>query len=216
MTKTNFEAAAKFVEFGLQEKQHGRRESASGPGSSLEATAEAQTFLEAILAQYAVTSILDLGCGDWNWMSHVALVTPQGQAINYLGFEANAELVSQLNETYGNANRRFELKDIVTENYPRVDLIIVRDVLFHLPTELVLRVIEKAQSSSHLLLTTTYPDETQQPDIKEYLPIPGWGFRRVNMDLEPFNLAPYRLEYVQETKCTHGGFDRHMALYRFP
>ena len=63
---TNKTAAYQFVEFGLTEKKQGRRESASGPGSSLENTVEIRDLILETVEQYDIKTVLDLGCGDWH------------------------------------------------------------------------------------------------------------------------------------------------------
>ena len=121
----------------------------------------------------------------------------------------------ELNQRFGSPTCQFQCRDIVTADYPRVDLIIVRDVLFHLPTHMAAAVVEKCKAACGLLLTTTYPGETAHQDLESYLDISGWGFRRVNMALPPFNLSQHMLEFVVERQCGHRGFERHLGLYQF-
>lgn len=215
MTETNFDAARKFVEFGLSEKKLGRRESASGPGSSLEAAWEAGHFLGYVIACHGITSILDLGCGDWNWMRHVRLTNAEGNPVSYTGWDANEELVAELNASHSNAHVRFQVRDVIADPYPQVDLIIARDILFHLPTSMAMRVVEKAGTSCSFLLSTSFPSQSANQDPEVYLPIDGWGFTRINLDIEPFGLANRKLASVKEPKCTHGGHERHFGLYGF-
>jgi len=61
------------------------RESASGTGSELKRTHHLRRELAALLRELNVCSLLDLPCGDFNWMQHVNL----GE-IQYIG----ADIVS--------------------------------------------------------------------------------------------------------------------------
>ncbi len=51
----------------------GKVESLSGPGSSLEQTSTVRILLPYIFTKYNVQTILDLPCGDFNWMQKVDL-----------------------------------------------------------------------------------------------------------------------------------------------
>ena len=50
-------------------------ESASGPGSTLGATEPFRAMLPEIIRNLNVRSLLDAGCGDFNWMKEVDLRT---------------------------------------------------------------------------------------------------------------------------------------------
>lgn len=212
---TNFAAAAQYVDRGLKLKSSGEMESASGPGSTMLATSEVRTLIESLIASDAVRSILDLGCGDWNWMQHVRLVTGSNTPVTYCGWDSNAELVEHLNTRHGNAHCRFELKDIVKSPLPQADLIICRDVLFHMPVEMAVAVAGKIRESGTLFLTTTFPGEPGAQDLVKYVDITGWGFRRVNLDIPPFGLLDQRAGLVHEPHCTHQGVQRFAAVYQF-
>ena len=58
---SNFDAARGFAEFGLREREAGRRESASGPGSTLEAAGPAIELLRHVLVHERPETVLDLG-----------------------------------------------------------------------------------------------------------------------------------------------------------
>ena len=48
-----------------------KRESVSGIGSSLEQTREIINTLPSILKKFEIRSMLDLPCGDFNWMRNI-------------------------------------------------------------------------------------------------------------------------------------------------
>jgi SAM-dependent methyltransferase len=167
MPQSNFEAARQFAEFGLLEKVAGRRESASGPGSSHDATREAIAFTKRILSEYQLSSIIDLGCGDWNWMKYVPLSGfPDGSRISYEGWDASEQLVSYLNATYGNEHTLFRTKDITTEPLPRADLVIARDVLFHLDLGVAARLVSQIRQTARFFLSTSFPEMKRNGNIE--------------------------------------------------
>jgi hypothetical protein len=48
----------------------GASESLSGKGSSLEATSTLREHLEKLIAELGISSLLDIPCGDFNWMPY--------------------------------------------------------------------------------------------------------------------------------------------------
>lgn len=67
---TNFYAAKQFIKNSRESNAH---ESISGPGSSVLNTVEIRDLLQDVIINYNIKSILDLGCGDWNWFQLINL-----------------------------------------------------------------------------------------------------------------------------------------------
>lgn len=216
-TDSNFAAARSFADFGLSEKSAGRRESASGPGSSRAAAEPALRLLRRSLAERGIGSILDLGCGDWNWMRDLNLPSAgTDRVIRYQGWDASETLVADLQTEYGRPGLiDFATCDLTTAPLPPVDLVILRDVLFHLPLDLALRVVTRVRATSRYLLSTSFLGMAENADISPYLPIDGWGFHRINLNAAPFDLAETMLEAVREPLCSHKGVARFACLYGF-
>jgi SAM-dependent methyltransferase len=210
---SNFEAAKAFVEFGLALKLAGRRESASGPGSAVGAAAECLRLIDETVAGHGVTSILDLGCGDWNWMRMAAW--RRSPAVRYEGWDAHAGLVESLAKEFGDERTRFRLEDASAGVFPVVDLVICRDVLFHLPLVLAQEMVRQVRRMRALFISTSFLGVGENGDIETYLPIAGWGFHRINLDIAPFGLAPCRTQTRLEAMCANRGFDRSVCLYDF-
>lgn len=213
MSDNNFAAAQAFVEFGLREQQAGRRESASGPGSAVSAAGESLSLLDAVVKEYAVTSILDLGCGDWNWMRHAGW--RETATVHYEGWDAHPGLVERLTEQFGNERTRFRLADITTAPLPKVDLVVCRDVLFHIRIDLAQKVVQRVRENRGLLISTSFLNLKSNADIRPYLPIENWGFYLINLDIAPFDLEPYRVRAIREQKCSSNGQPRSVCLYDF-
>lgn len=212
--ETNKLAAFAFVEFGLLEKMQGRRESASGPGSSLGNTVEIRSLIVETVKKYNIKTLLDLGCGDWHWMRDV-FENAGLKSLNYEGWDIHPGLIEELQGKYGSEYIQFRLADIIQTPMPRVDLIVCRDVLFHLENELVSRILHNIKASgSKYLISTTFPDEEENVAIKQYIPIDGWGFRRINLDIAPFNLKNQLIKKMIEPLNSHKGMDRFVALYK--
>ena len=91
----------------LESKVDGRLErgtSLSGPGSNAEETVGLRTALPVLLSLLHIRSIIDVPCGDFNYMRAVltAPATPPG--IRYTGLDIVASLVRQLDYTFGTSN----------------------------------------------------------------------------------------------------------------
>lgn len=213
---SNFEAARRFAEFGLKEKAAGRRDSASGPGSSSRASAEALEFLRRIIAEHNIGSILDLGCGDWHWMRHLGLPRPSGDAfVTYEGWDASEAMVASLSKEFGGEGISFQVKDITTEPLPAAELIIARDVLFHIDIAIAQEMVKRIRTGARFFAATSFLGVTRNRNIEAYMPIEGWGFHKVNMDIAPFDLAPNLVGCVEEKECSHTGDKRYFCLYSF-
>ena len=211
---SNFEAARAFAEFGLAEQAAGRRESASGPGSMLEAARPCLELLDQTIRELAISSIVDMGCGDWNWM-HRARWYSEGWPVRYVGWEAHPDLVDGLNRSFARPGVGFTLTDATQAELSPVDLVICRDILFHMPVKMARKLVKKIRANARYLLTTTYPAMAENEGPAVYLPIPGWGFYPINMDIAPFGLEPFKVASVEEPLCSSGAAARWLSLYRF-
>jgi SAM-dependent methyltransferase len=176
----------------------GNAESRSGNGSSLHATSKMRRDLETLLVEEDVKSIFDAGCGDFNWMSRVAFIG------DYTGGDIVPALVENLNRTWGSERRHFITFDAVTDTPPVVDLVICREVLFHLPNWDVSATLRNfVRSGSRLLLVTTDVSAGTNWDVE------AGAHRPLNLSKPPFNLpAPRRV--IEDDRISR---HQQLALY---
>lgn len=203
---TNFESARQFVEMKIRDGN----ESLSGPGSHKINTKEVVAMLNTIIKEGHVTSILDLGCGDWNWFQGVDL-----NGANYIGWDAHEGMIQNNTNKYGNSKVSFFVKDIITSKYPQVDLIICRDVLFHLDKKFSQQCVDKVKQSCKMFLSTSFNNVETNENIQRYCSIDNWGFYTINLNIEPFNLEKYLVDARQEKRITTNGQKRYINLYHF-
>lgn len=174
---------------------HGREwgdgESVSGPGST---TARAGAFtgeVVALLSEIKAESLLDAGCGDFNWMKELELGSSR-----YIGIDVVSELISKNQKVHSNEIRSFLTLDMTRNRLPRVDVILCRDSLVHLSHADILATIENfRQSGSTYILTTTFTDLPGNVDIRT------GEWRQINLQMPPFNF-PQPLKLIDE-KCMH-------------
>lgn len=216
MSSSNFEAARQFAEFGLAEKRKGNRESASGPGSTRKAARPALEVLRRLIRRRPIRSMLDLGCGDWNWMQYLEL--PDGgrkRGVRYEGWDASPDLIDGLTREFGQKNISFQLQDVTTAELPQVDLIVARDILFHLPRQNTIDLLQKIRRSTRYFASTSFLGMGENSEIQSYLPIEGWGFYKINLNRAPFNLGEDMIEAQREPEGWHSGHNRFFCLYEF-
>lgn len=128
----------------------GSKESVSGTGSSLEQTLIVREELQKLLYDLNINSMLDIPCGDFNWMRFMDL-----GGVRYIGADIVDDIIAN-NQRFAQSNLSFQLLDVTKDTLPQVDLIMVRDLLGHLPYEDIfatLANIERAKPQ-HLLVTT--------------------------------------------------------------
>jgi hypothetical protein len=163
----------------LRLQQGLRRESVSGPGSTMNATSEVRTWLPQVLHHLRVRVLADIPCGDYNWMASVDL------PCDYRGYDVLVELIEANRQNYPWRATAFEVLNAVEQIPKAADVILCRDLLVHLDLDDAQSVIEnfKASGSPYVILTT-FPGQPNHELAQSY---PGWGWRPLDMEAPPFN-----------------------------
>lgn len=160
--------------------------------------------LPVLLRGLGVSTVLDIPCGDFHWMSLIDL-----HDIKYIGADIVEELVFQ-NKKYESDNIAFVHANLLIDNLPEVDLTLCRDCLVHFSFADIHRALKNiCDSASKYLLTTTFPDAPQNTDITT------GAWRPLNLQIEPFSLpAPLRF-IVEGSTESNGKFkDKSLGLWR--
>lgn len=100
----------------------------SGPGSYPGWTIEYRAFLERFFRMNEVGSIIDIGCGDWQFSRFLHL-----DGIVYHGFDVVARLIEANRRRFGSETVRFDVMPEDLTTLPPADLLVMKDVLQHLP-----------------------------------------------------------------------------------
>lgn len=180
------------------------KESVSGPGSDYEQTKFLIPELEILLKNLKINTMLDVPCGDFNWMRKVDL-----GKIKYHGGDIVDELIKINNNKYRSRNIKFSVIDIVNDKLPKVDLIMVRDCLVHLPIDDVFKALKNIKASgSKYLLTTNFLWDHE--NANQNIDIGGW--RRINLNKSPFNFK-YPNRIIIEGNIQSNDRDKTMSLW---
>ena len=165
-------------------------ESASGSGSEIGQTKTLIKELPELLKNKGIKTILDIPCGDFNWMRKVDL-----SSFDYLGADIVDDLVSENLKNYGSENINFTVLNIITDVLPEKDLIFVRDCFVHFSSNDIQKAINNIKRSGcKYLLTTTFVNYHDNHDI-----ITG-KWRPLNLREKPFNFP--EPEYILLENCT--------------
>ena len=205
-TETNFLSAKQFVNMKIMNNE----ESLFGPGSHLVNTKETAKLFSEFIKTNNIKSVLDLGCGDWNWFNLVNL-----NGASYEGWDAHPVMIQMNTSKYGNDKIKFYTKDIITEEYPKVDLIICKDVLFHLDIKFSTKVVEKVKKSTKYFISTSFNEKEINDNIISYCSIKNWGFTFINLNIKPFNLEEYLIESRNEKVNISTIYIRYLNTYKF-
>lgn len=150
-----------------------------GKGSTLEATEEVRKFIEKVIVDYNIKSIVDAPCGDYLWMNYV-----DKHGASYKGYDINNKMLEEMRTKYKGVE--FYHLDIVNELLPTSDLIICRDCLFHLTTEAGVKALKNfKKTNSKYLMTTTFDTVNKNVNLPEN---DEYGFRKINIKISPYNL----------------------------
>ena len=166
------------------------RESVSGIGSSMEQTQEIIKNLPSLFQNHDINSILDIPCGDFNWMQNIDF-----SEMKYIGGDIVLEIVNANNNKYASEDISFFNVNLIEDELPKVDLVFCRDCLVHLSFDDILKSVEKIKKSgSKYLMTTTFTEQQSNKDIHT------GGWRPLNFQLHPFNFP--KPTYTLDEKCT--------------
>ena len=153
----------------------------SGPGSHPRATLEYRYTLEKFLYDNDVKSVVDFGCGDWQFSKYI-----HWGEIDYTGYDVANMVLTNNTKNFSTKKIRFERTPDDLNNMKEADLFIAKESLMHLPNDYVDKVLTSAfDKYKYLLITNGYrvdaPGNNTNQDIQ-----PG-AWRHLDIRLPPFS-----------------------------
>jgi SAM-dependent methyltransferase len=162
-------------------------EKGSGHGSSPEVTLEYRTLLEKIITEYNIKTIVDFGCGDWQFSKYM-----NWHDAKYVGYDVVKDVIEKNIERYAKSDVRFfHLSSEDMANIEAADLYIAKEVFQHLPNAEVQKLLHIALARyKYLLITNAMPSSleggrTLNKDV-------AFGFFRcLDVTMPPFSLEAH-------------------------
>jgi SAM-dependent methyltransferase len=173
----------------------------SGPGSKAETTEPYRRVLEEFIAQNQITSILDIGCGDFVVMANVNMNNAK-----YLGVDIAAEIIKENLLNYRTKDIDFIQADILHFKPRKVDLIVIKDVLQHCSNGEIQQILRGISKRSRFLIIC---NDTHHENFTINSEIEAGGYRPINLENEPFHLHGNRM-----LKWESGGFLKTVTLFK--
>lgn len=180
----------------------GSSETRSGHGSEKQNSENLARALPNIVSRYSIRSILDVPCGDVNWMPFDELAS-----CTYTGADIVPKLIKENKTRYPRLS--FLHLDIVSEVPPCADLVICRDLLVHLPLEFCRAAFRNIVNSGarYILVTTYNNDQNVDIDAAEW--------RELNLLMPPFSfMQPLELIEDQGPSSGDQDSDKFMGLWQ--
>jgi SAM-dependent methyltransferase len=153
----------------------------SGSGSTMQATALYRQFLVAFMKREKVKSVVDAGCGDWEFSQAI-----DWTGIDYRGYDIVESVILENKKKYEKPNIRFFTANIVEQELPPADLLLVKHVLQHISNADVTKFLKQLPKYRHALLVNGVEPDTlssTNPDIS------AGGYRSLDPTKPPFNLT---------------------------
>lgn len=128
----------------------------SGPGSrGLHADRYVDTITRFIQENDVIT-VVDIGCGDFHIGKQIAASCPL-----YIGVDAAEPVIAQNRVQFGSPSVSFRHLDAATDDLPKGDLCLIRQVLQHLSNAEILQILEKCRMYNYLIITEHYTNEIE-------------------------------------------------------
>jgi SAM-dependent methyltransferase len=204
-TRNRFRSTDKIFEEIYRKRMWGNDESVSGAGSTIQQTLGIVHLLPKIFEKYNIKTVLDIPCGDFNWMKTIDL-----SKIDYKGADIVGDLIAKNNQEYKRGNISFFKADILKDSLPKVDLVICRDCLVHFSDRDVIKALNNIHhSNSKFLITTSFLNRIVNPSI-----VTG-HWRPLNLQIHPFHLPLTKEVYFEGNKEANGTYtDKALVLWK--
>jgi SAM-dependent methyltransferase len=163
----------------------------SGAGSAPQNVRAYMSFLQAFLNNNPIRSVVDIGCGDWQFSQFI-----NWGDRSYLGVDVVASVIQANEARFNRPNFEFLCANPLNEAFdpPSGDLLLMKDVLQHLSNANVKKLLELTKRFRYALITNAYArtnDDCENGDT-----------RPLDIREEPFDLKQAVLIYPFAEKAT--------------
>lgn len=170
----------------------------SGPGSTIQVANNFANFIEKFIRNNNIVNIIDIGCGDLTWISKTKFFNDD--KINYIGMDISEYIININKSNY--PKKKFIQNNAVDKFDYSCDLIILRDVIFHLSNNNILSIFNNIKNKFNYICITNCRNNTNTDNFDK------WHFSQKNIHLEPFNISANYLNKIEENE-----YNRDILVY---
>jgi len=123
----------------------------SGRSSSKEYTQDYRRFLEDFIREHDIKSVVDLGCGDWQFSKLI-----DWHGTEYTGFDCVESIIDENKKSFACENTCFVKGDITKAELPPADLGLIKDVLQNWSNGTILDFLHKLRRYKYVLFVNGY------------------------------------------------------------
>ena len=168
----------------------------SGGGSSPQITVGYRKFLQKFLKDYNIKSVIDLGCGDWQFSKLI-----DWSGIEYLGLDCVKTIIKDNKKKFEDNNIKFEFSEAHSKIEETADLLIIKDVMIHWSNSEILNFyneLKKTNSFKYILIT----NQTSNQNINEDI-VTG-QFHNIDINRAPFDFNAKEIyKWENDNKITY-------------
>lgn len=177
----------------------------SGAGSSLEEVVDSYIFdIKNFLTNNDIKTeiCVDMGCGDFRVGRRLREICGK-----YIGVDVVPELIQYNNKNYSDRNTIFLCLDIISDDLPKGDICIVRQVFQHLSNAQIKKALNNLSHFKHVIITEHLPNDSEVVR-KNIDKVQGLDIRYdrgsgVFLDSGPFNIPTDKQTVVSKIPLTH-------------
>jgi SAM-dependent methyltransferase len=151
----------------------------SGEGSQPQHTKPYLSFLQDFLRKNNIKSVVDMGCGDWQFSQFI-----DWTGIDYQGFDVVASVIEANQKRFSAPGLRFQLASGDGSDLPAANLLIAKDVLQHWSNDSIKAFLPRIKWYNYCLITNCVnpSGDTTNENIE------NGGFRYLDLRLPPFGI----------------------------
>jgi len=139
-----------------------------------------------------INSVIEIGCGDWEVSSRI-----DWSSVAYTGYDVVGSLIKYNTENFGSDNIKFICDtDVIKNNNIKADLIIIKDVIQHLPSSFCKDFVKSIPTNfKYNIVTNDYGPNSE---------IEFGGYTGNDFSKEPFSMK-YKLIIQWQQKYKEAG-----------
>lgn len=170
----------------------------SGGGSLVKNTKSYMKFLEKFMRRHGIQSVVDIGCGDWEFSQYI-----DWKNIKYTGYDVVPFVIEKNQKKFGSRNIKFVHGNFLSIDLPSADLLICKHVLQHLTNEDILSFLSQLSKFKYCLITNEVYPETLSSDNPD---IAVGGGHKIDLTKPPFLVEGKRVLDYKVGDASHQVF----------